>query len=269
MDVKAYIESGIIESYVFGLAGADERALLEKYALEYPEVGEALNEFIAVSEAFAIKNAIVPPAHLKDRIRESLDFSDGSEHVRTEGHVPPLQSGGGFSLLRFSAIAASLLLAVSIILNFYFFKKSQEFEERYLGLMREKTTLLAETNLLNQRLGTMSEQVKLIGNTSVKAVYLSGVEGKESNSATVYWNAESKEVFIASKGLQPAAAGTQYQLWALVDGKPVDAGIIDDCGTALCKVKNIERAQAFAITLEKKGGSPVPTLTALYVMGKV
>jgi anti-sigma-K factor RskA len=33
-------------------------------------------------------------------------------------------------------------------------------------------------------------------------------------------------------------------------------------------MKNIQRAQAFAITLEKKGGSEVPT-SAIYVLGKV
>jgi len=34
-------------------------------------------------------------------------------------------------------------------------------------------------------------------------------------------------------------------------------------------MKNIPKAQAFAITLEKKGGSVTPTLSAMYVMGKV
>jgi len=35
------------------------------------------------------------------------------------------------------------------------------------------------------------------------------------------------------------------------------------------KMKNIAKAQAFAITLEKKGGSLSPNLQALYVLGKV
>jgi len=32
---------------------------------------------------------------------------------------------------------------------------------------------------------------------------------------------------------------------------------------------SIADADAFAITLEKKGGSPTPTLNQLYVMGKI
>ena len=66
-----------------------------------------------------------------------------------------------------------------------------------------------------------------------------------------------------------APSDKQYQLWAIVDGKPVDAGIIGDCNGGLCKLKNIPKASAFAITLEKKGGSPTPTLTAMFVMGAI
>ena len=65
-------------------------------------------------------------------------------------------------------------------------------------------------------------------------------------------------------------ADKQYQLWAIVDGKPVDAGVFDvDGGAAFVKLKNIPNAQAFAITLENKGGSASPHMDALYVMGKV
>jgi anti-sigma-K factor RskA len=56
----------------------------------------------------------------------------------------------------------------------------------------------------------------------------------------------------------------------MVDGKPVDAGVFDiKDGAGMVRMKNIPRAQAFAITLEKKGGSPTPSLDKLYVMGKV
>ena len=37
----------------------------------------------------------------------------------------------------------------------------------------------------------------------------------------------------------------------------------------LQQLKTIGKAQAFAVTLEKKGGSPTPTLAALYLIGNV
>jgi len=37
---------------------------------------------------------------------------------------------------------------------------------------------------------------------------------------------------------------------------------------AVVKMKNIPRAQAFAVTLEKRGGSAAPTMDQMYMMGK-
>lgn len=68
-------------------------------------------------------------------------------------------------------------------------------------------------------------------------------------------------------------SGKQYQLWALKDGKPIDAGVFDMIpgteGDMHMMPVTIADADAFAVTLEKKGGSPSPTLTQLYAMGKI
>jgi anti-sigma-K factor RskA len=87
---------------------------------------------------------------------------------------------------------------------------------------------------------------------------------------TVYWNTDSKDVYLLINNLPKPQSDKQYQLWAIVDGKPVDAGIFDIIeGAPFIKLKNIARADAFAITLEKRGGSETPSMDAMYVMGKV
>jgi len=68
--------------------------------------------------------------------------------------------------------------------------------------------------------------------------------------------------------LPQPAAGKQYQLWAIVDGVPVDAGLLEtNAPVAFVKMKNIPKAQAFAITLENTGGNKTPTMP-IYVVGK-
>ena len=44
----------------------------------------------------------------------------------------------------------------------------------------------------------------------------------------------------------------QYQLWAIADGKPVNAGMYTEEKDSKVALSKIPKAQAFAITLEKK-----------------
>jgi anti-sigma-K factor RskA len=95
-----------------------------------------------------------------------------------------------------------------------------------------------------------------------------------SSFATVYWDTTSKDVYLLVNNLPVPAGDQQYQLWALLDGKPIDVGMIDNESfigqkKLLLRMKNVSGAQAFAITLEKKGGSEKPTMENMYVLGNL
>ena len=50
--------------------------------------------------------------------------------------------------------------------------------------------------------------------------------------------------------------------WRVEDGRAYGPGVFDmKDGAGMTKMKNIPRAEAFAITLERKGGSPTPSTT--------
>ena len=61
----------------------------------------------------------------------------------------------------------------------------------------------------------------------------------------------------------------QYQLWALIASKPVDLGLFDlPRSNAILKMKNTQKADAFAITIENRGNTGGPDLEQLQSMGK-
>jgi hypothetical protein len=80
---------------------------------------------------------------------------------------------------------------------------------------------------------------------------MKGLPISPASVALVFWNKSTKEVFLDVKNLPVPPEGMQYQLWALDNGVPVDAGVFDlaDAGN-LQKLKSINNAQAFAVTLE-------------------
>jgi anti-sigma-K factor RskA len=87
---------------------------------------------------------------------------------------------------------------------------------------------------------------------------------------TVYWDTTSRDVYLMVNNLPQPASNEQYQLWALLDNQPIDLGVFEvKQEKFLIRMKNVQNAQAFAITLEPKGGSANPSLNKMYVVGKL
>lgn len=270
MNIKEYIQSGIIESYVLGLADAEERAELEQLRMQHPEIEQAIRAFEQELESSAQQNAVPVSPDIKAHLFDRLGLKPGADpaQINEEAKVVPLESGGKTPFIKYLAAASVILFVVSAGFNIYTYNKYKnlEAENRQLALQRDQ--LYANNNTIQTRLNELDKNMQLITGPDMIKVALSGVAGKESSQAVVYWNKNNKDVYLVAKALPQAPKGKQYQLWALMDGKPIDAGVLGDCNT-VCKLKNIQNAQAFAITLENEGGSPTPNLEQLYVMGKI
>lgn len=268
MDIKAYIESGIIESYVLGMADDQERAELEQLSRQYPEIKAAIEAFEVSLEQNAMANAMQPAARVKANIlneisHEFIDTADtGAQAKLVNMSAPPT------NWLRYVAAASVILLVVSAATNVYFYRQFREASTQYQALLIEKSSLLAQNQALQAKGLDLYQGMQIMSDPSYTKVSLPGVKAEENKFATVFWDKKSNEVYLLTNRLPQTNADTQYQLWAIVDGKPVDAGMVDICN-GLCKMKNISNASAFAITLEKRGGSPTPNLEQLQVFGGV
>lgn len=58
MNIKSYIQSGIVEAYVFGLATPVERLEFEELLSQYPDLHEALTAFEGQVEKLAEDHAM-------------------------------------------------------------------------------------------------------------------------------------------------------------------------------------------------------------------
>ncbi|RTL55656.1 MAG: anti-sigma factor [Sphingobacteriales bacterium] len=271
LDIQAYIESGVIESYILGLATEQEVAELEQLRKQYPEINQALAAFEASLEAQAMANAKQPPAHIKQRLFKTLHEEFDDVAITATQPQAATTSGKVVSLFwnKYAAAAAVLLIVASAGLNIYFFNKVEKLQSQYLALVNERNSLEAGLNIYKTKALDIYNSMQLMSDPNMLKVSMPGIKGKENNLATVFWDKQSKEVYLLPNRLPQAPENKQYQLWALVNGKPVDAGLLSADCNGLCKLKNVPDAQAFAITLENKGGSPAPHLDQLYVFGKI
>jgi len=264
MDIKAYIQSGIVEQYVLGLADAGERAELEQLRAKYPELNEAILNFEESLEKTATANAIQPPAFIRASLEKQLFPAPATIAPAENTFTPQPQFARVYNnnLWKYLAAACIILLIASTTLNFYFYSGYKNSAQQYEALLAERNTLQANNVLYKQGLQMFQDSLML-------RIPMNPLPGREQNFATVLWDKNSKAVYIYTANMQQAPKGKQYQLWAIVDGKPVNVGMIDSDCNSVCELSKINHAEAFAITLEKEGGSPAPTMTEMYVLGKV
>ena len=111
------------------------------------------------------------------------------------------------------------------------------------------------------------EEVTQQSITRIKALRPQRKQLIDDLEATVYWSASKNATYLAIRNLPEPPADKQYQLWAIVDKKPVDAGVFEYNLSEIQSMKVFEEAQAFAVTLEPEGGSKSPTLEKMYVLG--
>lgn len=280
MDINAYIESGVIESYVLGLASAEEVAELETLAMQHPEIKQAVDEFALLIQERTLQNSIKPPAEIKQQLLDALadEFEEPKlvimpavtkEDAGAEagGKIVPLSIP---AFWKYIAAAAIILFIVSAGLNFYYYNNYKTANDKYTALLNDQSTLQANNSIYQTRLNGLQQTINIFQDSAMHVVKMeAAAPGRQGNLATVYWDTRTKDVYVYANNLQQTPAGKQYQLWAIVDGKPVDAGLLTNCD-GVCKMKNIPKAQAFAITLEKEGGVAQPSLPdALYVIGKI
>lgn len=257
MNSNEYIASGMLENYVLGTTTPSETMEVERLAKENPTLQSEINKIQHTLEEYAFTHAVNPPLYLKEKIHQQLRFNDNIKPFTP--NVPPIRT--------FNIAASWVLLALSIAANVWFWGSWQSSENKVLALESQNLQLAQGEEVLK---ANYQQEVAVLQNPNTKRINLAGQASSPNAKAMIYWNTATCDVYLSSLKLPVAPTEKQYQLWAIVDGKPVDAGIIA-ATTHLLKMKSFGKAVAFAISLEAKGGSTTEAgpKGTIYVMGAV
>jgi anti-sigma-K factor RskA len=300
MNTVEYIASGILEQYVSGTATSQERREVECMSHIYPEIHEELVAMQEALEALAMAEAVAPPAHVKASFMDAIKALKEEEEaanvtvtaveqnttseapIRPETKVVEMSVKENLGTKQnevkaitvaskpygFMRVAASLLFLLSAGLAYLLYQNSSEKR----NLQNEIAGVLDNNRSQQATIKAKELQLSIAENKEFALVNMAGIPAKSPTSnANIYWNKKTAEVFVAVKNLPKPAADKQYQLWAIADGKPVDLGMIEgeDLSVVFQKMKTIKNPQAFAVTLEVKGGVASPTMSEMYVMGAI
>lgn len=258
MDVKEYIDSGILELYVAGRLSEDENLEVYDMMLKHPEV---------TAEVLAIEAAVVHVTALAAPAKRNLRLSDLRKQLQAK--VIPLKPR--YNWLTYTGWAASVVLGSAL---FYFITKNNDLTFELESAAAKEQFLEDQISTISNDLNQAQALIEVFRDREITTVPLGGQEVAPEAFAQVYWDKKTKTIYLDAKGLPEAPEGKVYQVWSLTLDPltPTSLGTIDDFNTDANKVFTIENAnasEAFGITLEPAGGSESPTLEQLYTLGVV
>ncbi|GAB3561541.1 hypothetical protein GCM10027578_02440 [Spirosoma luteolum] len=270
MNVEEYIASGILDSYAIGAVSDQEMREVNCLSAIYPEIKQELDQLLLSTENYALLHSVEPPAELKDRIMSQLTFEEPSDTVVRPLPVDRTQLGGPTYKTTW-LVAASVGLLVLIFS--YFLITQLQGNQKTLATLRDNNNVLQnEVKLLRDSQLRNEQMLAMLRQPGLRSLELRGNAKAPKGDMLVFWNARTKQVAVEVRSLPPLGPDQQYQLWSLVDGKPIDAGVFDatTSGNVLQRMnREVSRADAFAVTIEKRGGSPTPTMETLLAMSPV
>lgn len=254
MNVNEIISSGILELYCTGLASAAEKAEVEQWAKQYPEVAAEIEAIQMGLEGYAQTHAVTPAASVKEKIFAEINKGTASPVVNMQ------RTGNGTAKVysispawKYAAAASVILLLGSLIFNYTYYTRYTTANDNLQAAQAE----LKEQKSVAQ---SMDMAMRVMGDMHATPVAVKSIDSTAADmGARIYWMKNTNEVYIDPANLPKAPEGKQYEFWAIVDGAPVNGGVItaevNGRKVHVQKMKSFGKVQAFAISVEDAGAA--------------
>jgi len=269
--------------YVLGLLPPDEARWFEADIAADAEVAALVARLEAGAAAIA---AAIPPRDPPPALRGRIMSQIRSEEPASAS-VPP--SLGSRTVRLPWAIAACLALLVGglayeryhlkLLVDSFLLRdvaqqreldrvqtRDTDLQQQLDAALAHNTALASQTAGLQSQLDAMRGEVAALhardALSQIKIATLASLSRDIPQAvAVVAWDGDTQRGILRTSKVPAARADQDYQLWIIDPGykQPVSAGIFDPGKEAHFQpVQSISKAEKFAISLEKKGGSAAP-----------
>ncbi|MEM9000918.1 MAG: anti-sigma factor [Bacteroidota bacterium] len=239
--IKLFLDSDLLEKYLLGDTSTEEALKVERYIAMYPEVHKTYNELQENLEAFAKLHARKAPNELKATILNRIK----NEKI------------GRRRFYRY-AVAASITALIFAGSSYFFWNQNK-------SLQQEKAIVNNKIKNLEQDMKVQLEDLRnqyiVLNNPNTKKYDVRGNKKAKELKAIAYINPVKKLSYINVSNLPQLPEDQCFQMWAEVNGKMVNLGVIKQFENKekLLALPYDDNAVGY-ITIEPKGGNNTPTV---------
>ena len=266
--MKTYTREELFDlaaAHAIGSTTAEEAAAIQAAMATSPELAAEVASFREVAATLARQQSMAPSPSVKTALLDRISASKVASIP-----VPSPEPVASASRWRPIGLVAAVTFAVAM--GAWNVKLQNDVAERGLqvdSLTQQLALASAEVTHRHSQLNTILE-----GEKDVYLVHMKNIDTVSGPGVQFFWNQKQHRGLLHAFRLKPAPAGRSYQLWLLVDGKPVSASVFNSDAEGHALVANIQLPPSLdgvtdvLLTEEPAGGSPGPTTTP-FIGGKM
>ncbi|TYB79301.1 anti-sigma factor domain-containing protein [Bizionia myxarmorum] len=242
--ITTFLNSDLLEKYLLGQTTSEQTDMVEIYLAEYPEVERAYNNMQNQLELVSQTQAVKAPQAVLNSILDKLD-----EETPVYSMPKPRSRKRRFQL----SIAASVVAIMFAGTSYIFFQQNQLLKIENQKIADEIYDRLDDLDNKNRRLDEIMRQMKQLNNPETEKYIINGNNRAKNLKTVAYINPKDKTSMIDVVSLPRLPEEQCYQIWAELEDKMVNLGILNESDRELKSIPYTEDALALSITIEQRG----------------
>ncbi len=240
--LQSFFESGLIDKYILGTATLSEQSEAELYISKYPEVKAEYDKLQNNLEIIAKANAEEAPQFVLDNI---LNEINNEQSVIKFDAYPKYRTP-------WYSIAASIAALIFAGTAFLLYLQNKALINENQVVVDEIFDLRSDIDKNNAMLDNVMRQFMRLNNPETEKYVLRGNERAKDLKTVAYINQVEKTSMIDVVSLPKLPENQTYQIWAELQDRMVNLGILDASDRKLKSIPYMEDALGLSITIESK-----------------
>lgn len=241
--LHSFLNSNLLNKYLVGETSIEESKQVEYFIDNYPEAALAYEKLQNNLEIIAKAGSVDVPSNILNNILESLEEPN-------ETKVIQLVQNRRISWYSYAASAAAVLFAAT---TFFLYQKNQNLLKENNIVIEEIYDLRSDIEKNNSKLAELSKELMKLNNPDAKKYVINGNERAKNLKTVAYINPVEKTSMIDVITLPKLPKEQYYQIWAEMQDRMVNLGILDQSDRKLKQIPYLEDALALSIKIGTKG----------------
>jgi hypothetical protein len=241
--LHTFLNSNLLNKYLVGETSAAETKEVEYFIDNHPEAASAYEKLQDNLELIAKAGAVDVPNNVLSNILEALDESNDTKVIQiVQNRKTPWYS--------IAASAAAILFAAY---SFMLYQKNQSLADENNIVIEEIFDLRSDIENHNTQLSELSRELNKLNNPDAKKYVINGNERAKNLKTVAYINPVEKTSMIDVITLPQLPKEQHYEIWAELQDRMVNLGILDESDRRLKPIPYMEDALALSIKIGKDG----------------